>query len=36
MWNEAVVAYFAVARNRPAGTKEKQKHPAIRSPSRET
>jgi hypothetical protein len=36
MWNEAVVAYFDVARNRPAGTEEKQKHDVIRSPSRET
>jgi len=36
MWKEAVVAYFVVARNRPAGIKEKQKQPLIRSLSRET
>lgn len=36
MWKETVVAYFVVARDRPAGTEEKQKQPVIRSPRRET
>ena len=36
MWKEAIVTYFVVARNMPAGTGEKQKQLVIRSQSTET